>query len=141
MAPMPQRGPHGASTRSAENSPAMAEFYKSDPEWGPGVVGGDPSEIREKYRQASNKAWPVGHTGGQHVTTTDDTGRLRAPSMTCSRCKAETGILVGPHQYAALCVQCSGSVGVASTLAPGPGDDPLPTGKTRGEPTYALTED
>lgn len=120
----------GASTRNSESSPAMAEFFKSDPDWGPGLVGGDPSTIREKYRQASDRAWPTGHQGGAHVVTTvDDAGHLGAPSMACSRCKSETGILIGPHRYTALCVQCSGSPELASTLAPGPGDDPLPRGK------------
>lgn len=134
-----QRQQQGATTRSAENSPVMAEFFKGDPEdFGPGVVGGDAGQIREKYAAASRKVWPQTNAGGAHVTTSDS---LKAgPRMTCAKCGSETGLLVGPHRYTALCVQCSGSPELGATLAPGPGDDPLPRGKPPLYPTHALDE-
>jgi hypothetical protein len=136
-----QRQQQGVTTRSAENSPVMIEFYKNDPDFGPGVVGGDASQIREKYAEATRKVWPQTNRGGQGVTTTDS---LKTSHFTCAKCGAETALLVEqtgrPGRHHAVCIQCAGVPSLGATI-PAEGDAPLPKGRERLEPTYALTED
>ena len=133
------RQSQGATTRSAENSPVIAEFYK-DPDWGPGVTGGDAGQIREKYAEASRKVWPQTNAGGAH-TTTDS---MKTSHFACAKCGAETALLVEqtdrPGRHHAVCIQCAGVPTLGATI-PSEGDAPLPKGRERLEPTYALTED
>lgn len=133
-----QRGPTGATTRNLSDSPVQNAFLNSDPEH-PGVVEGSPEELRAKYAAASRKVWPQTHGSTEGITTTDSL-KGRDNSMTCAKCGSETGILVGPHRYAALCVQCAGSPEIGATLAPGPGDAPLPSGKPRLYPSAAMID-
>lgn len=130
------RSQQGATTTSAENSKTAKEFFGES-----GVVWGSPEEARRQWNDAMLRAVPPSNRGGAH-TTSDS---LKAGEhFTCAKCGAETALLVEqtgrPGRHHAVCIQCAGVPTLGATI-PTEGDAPLPRGKERLEPTYALTED
>lgn len=128
----------GATTTNAADSRVMAEFFKGDPEdFGPGVVGGDAAQIRDKMTAASRRVHSgPSHQGGQHVTTSDS---LKAgPRMTCSKCGASASVLVNDpgspgHEICVSCAHCE------ELAYPAPGEV-IPQTKEAKYPSRAMVE-
>lgn len=145
MAPMPIRGHQPATTRDSATSPVNVALLNANVGgFGDGIAAGSPEELRAAHKAASDRVWPQTNHDGKMtgVTTTDS---LKAGEhFKCAKCGAETALLVEqtgrPGRHHAVCIQCAGVPTLGATI-PSEGDAPLPKGREKLEPTYALTED